>query len=67
MADADDLILLPEALFDGEALGLGGELERIFPGQRASVTLLTHELEPCGTIVDGQLPDRGRASGRPGP
>ncbi|MCP1169873.1 hypothetical protein [Limimaricola litoreus] len=66
MADEIDLILLPEALFDGEALGLGGELGRIFPGQRASVILLTHELEACGTIVDGQLPGGGRASGRSG-
>ncbi|WP_432256392.1 N-acetylglucosamine-6-phosphate deacetylase [Limimaricola sp. AA108-03] len=46
-----------------EALGLGGDLGRIAPGQRASVTLLTHELEACGTIVDGQLPDGGRAPG----
>ncbi len=36
-----------------EALGLGADLGRIAPGQRASVTLLTHELEACGTIVDG--------------
>ncbi len=36
-----------------EALGLGADLGRIAPGQRASVTLLTPELEACGTVVDG--------------
>ena len=36
-----------------EALGLGQELGRIAPGMRASITLLSHDLEACGTIVDG--------------
>jgi N-acetylglucosamine-6-phosphate deacetylase len=46
-----------------EALGLGAELGRIAPGYRASVTLLGDDLHALGTIVDGQLPDGGRASG----
>ncbi|MCP1169943.1 N-acetylglucosamine-6-phosphate deacetylase [Limimaricola litoreus] len=36
-----------------EALGLGADLGRIAPGQRASITLLTRDLEACGTVVDG--------------
>ena len=36
-----------------EALGLGHALGRIAPGMRASITLLSHDLEACGTMVDG--------------